>query len=202
MKMETEKKTKTKSARTTARKRVQPSPSKSKSSSSNPASSKDELFWKILDSAIRLECTRGHLKWKMTDLSRASGVTRSLIYYYFGQSKVALLKAAIQIIGEEFFGLDAYRHQLWEQGRVAESLRLTRELFKRAPYVGIFYQTQRQPGAVFYNEMIDLERRYIERLVRNKPELSRDEVLLLFATLFGLVTLHDLPDSVLDVLKF
>lgn len=161
----------------------------------NEARKKDELFWQILDAAIRLECTKGHLRWKMTDLSRASGVTRSLIYYYFGNSKTAIVRAAIQVVGEEFYGLDPSRHQLWEQGRMEESISMTRDLFKKTPYIGVFYLTQRRKGSVFYDEIMDLERRYLDRLGRLIPGAPKEVLQLLFASLFGLVVLDDIPNS-------
>ena len=49
--------------------------------------SKDETFWSVLYSAIELDFKRGHLRGTMSELSRMSNVTRSLIYYYFGKSK-------------------------------------------------------------------------------------------------------------------
>jgi len=44
---------------------------------------KDDTFWKVLNTAIILDFNRGHLRWSMSELSRSSGITRSLIYYYF-----------------------------------------------------------------------------------------------------------------------
>jgi AcrR family transcriptional regulator len=153
---------------------------------------KDELFWRVFDSVIRLECTRGHLKWKMTDLSRMSGVTRTLIYYYFGKSKIELVQSAIKVIGGEFFGLDPSVHSSWERGDFLRSIELTRQLFRKAPYTGVFYLTQRQPGAVFQAEILDLERRYLQRLARFYPRASEEKLHLLFAALLGMVWLPDL----------
>ncbi len=165
-------------------------PTKNKTPSKAPT--KDDLFWKVLDSVIRLECTRGHLKWKMTDLSRMSGVTRTLIYYYFGKSKLALVQSAIQVIGGEFFGLDPTKHDLWDRGDFLQSIHLTRDLFVKAPYVGIFYLTQRQPGSIFHKDIMALEARYLARLEKAYPRASQDKVHLLFAALIGMVLLPDL----------
>jgi AcrR family transcriptional regulator len=153
---------------------------------------KDDLFWRVLDGVIRLECTRGHLKWKMTDLSRMSGVTRTLIYYYFGKSKPSLVQAAIKVVGGEFFGLDPSVHSVWDRGDFAKSIQLTRQLFVKAPYVGIFYLTQRQPGAVFHKDIMDLERRYLQRLGKAYPRASQEKIHLLFAALIGMVLLPEL----------
>ena len=55
------------------------------------AADKDETYWKILDAVIALEIRRGHQKWTISELSRLSGITRTLIYYYFGKSKLEIL---------------------------------------------------------------------------------------------------------------
>lgn len=179
-----------------------PTPGLVSGSGPAPGPNKDDLFWKVLDAVIRLECTRGHLKWKMTDLSRMSGVTRTLIYYYFGKSKLELVKAAIRVIGGEFFGLDPARHSLWERKDFVQSILLTRELFKKAPYVGIFYLTQRQDGAVFQRDITDLERRYLKRLEKTFPRARTDQIHLLFATLLGLIFMPELElSSITEYLK-
>ena len=84
---------------------------------------KDEAFWKILNAAIELDYKKGHLKWTMTELSRRSGVTRSLIYYYFGRQKAAILKEAVKIVGEEFVGLNERRTTAMCGGGVALSVK-------------------------------------------------------------------------------
>lgn len=158
---------------------------------------KDETFLKILEAVIRLECTHGHMRWKLTDLSRASRVTRTLIYYYFGKSKPALVKAAIDIVGQEFFGISPEREVYRKEGKTIESIRISREMIRKAPYVGIFYLTQRQPQATFYKEMMELERRYLKQLSTHNPNASPEQIQLLFASLFGVVILSDLSDQVL-----
>ncbi len=93
---------------------------------------------RILDAVVRLEVIKGHLRWKMADLSRLSGVQRTLIYYYFGKSKEAILNEAMKTIGDEFFGLSQERLEMWKQGRIKESILKSRESFKQAPHVPLF----------------------------------------------------------------
>lgn len=159
---------------------------------------KDELFWKILDAALRLEITKGHLRWKMTDLSRASGVTRSLIYYYFGQSKESILQAAIDILGEEFFALSDARQALWDQGKIAQSIQKTRELVKNMPHISIFYLNQRQPGSPFEKEIRKLEKRYRQKLVSRFPQSDPQILEMIFATFFGWVTISEPSEETLQ----
>ena len=49
------------------------------------------------------ELIKGHLKWSLSDISKHSGVTRSLIYYYMGKEKEQILEEAIRFMLELFF---------------------------------------------------------------------------------------------------
>ena len=96
---------------------------------------KDENYLKILDAVVRLEVVKGHLRWKMSDLSRMSGVQRTLVYYYFGKSKEVILKEALKTIGDEFFGLSAERLTMWREGRMKESILRTPQKFPNSPHI-------------------------------------------------------------------
>lgn len=157
--------------------------------------SKEEIYRRVLEAALRLDSSRGHLRWRMTDLSRASGITRSLIYYYFGNSKTALLQSAVRALGEEFFGLREDRQELWRQGRILESIAQTRLLVQTMPYLVHFYLAQRHPGAPLYDQILELERRYSENLRHHFPDAEPARIQMTFAMLFGVVTLSELSEQ-------
>jgi AcrR family transcriptional regulator len=167
------------------------------STSDNP-NNKDELFWRILNAALQLECTKGHMRWKMTDLSRNSGVTRSLIYYYFGNSKIKIVQEGIRQMGEEFFGLSEERMELWRAGKFGESLRRTRELVKHTPYIVVFYLQQRRAGTTLSKEIEALEERYLEKLSKRFPSAPRDNLVACFAALLGFAALADVSDATIE----
>lgn len=105
---------------------------------------KDEIFWKILNTAIELDTKKGHMKWSLSELSRKSGITRSLIYYYMGSSRQNILENAVQIIGEQMFGLSKKNLDLWKSGNFVESLVQTKRLILQHPEVFKFYFQHRQ----------------------------------------------------------
>ena len=156
---------------------------------------KDETFWAVLNTAIQLEFVRGHQRWTMSELSRASKVTRSLIYYYFGKSKESLLLEAVKIVGEELFGLTPGRLELWQKGDIGESVLQSRRLLERSPYIGSFYMVHREAETGIGEALRALEREYKQKLKRffgNAPEPHRDA---LFALLLGLVLTPRLSDE-------
>jgi hypothetical protein len=105
--------------------------------------SKDEVFWKILNSAVELDLRKGHLKWSLSELSRKSGITRSLIYYYLGKSREDILQNAIDIIGHEMFGTSRRKLEMWKSGQALESIIETREWVESHPYILRFYMVHR-----------------------------------------------------------
>lgn len=159
---------------------------------------KDENYMKILDAVVRLEVLKGHLRWKMSDLSRISGVQRTLIYYYFGKSKESILNEALKTIGDEFFGLSAERIEMWKQGRMRESILKSRERFKQAPHVPQFFFHWRHQPSVVQDALVSLERRFREKVRRQFPDIQKNDEEAVYAVFFGLVLVPDLKEAVLD----
>ncbi|MGZ3649664.1 MAG: TetR/AcrR family transcriptional regulator [Bdellovibrionota bacterium] len=161
--------------------------------------SKDETFWSVLNSAIELDFKRGHLRWTMSELSRMSKVTRSLIYYYFGKSKEAILLEAVKLIGEEFFGLNSARIDLWQKGQIADSVLQTRRLMEKCPHMGTFYMVHREEQTDIGASLRQLETEYKQKLKRffsTAPEANLEAVFGLF---MGLVITPGLSDDSIRV---
>ena len=64
----------------------------------------NDKYFRICDELLRLEVVRGHLNWSVSEVARASEVTRSLIYYYFGKSKEELLEEASRHMIHTIYG--------------------------------------------------------------------------------------------------
>ncbi len=159
---------------------------------------KDANYIQILDAVVRLEILRGHLRWKMAELSRMSGVQRTLVYYYFGKSKEAILNEALKTIGDEFFGLSSERISMWKSGRMKESILATRARFKQAPHVAqFFFHWRHQPSAV-QTGLKQLEKRFREKVKSQFPQISKDDEEAVYTIFFGLVLVPDLREPVLD----
>src|SRR6187401_2386822 len=94
---------------------------------------KDRVYWRILNAAILLDIRWGHLKWSITQLAASAKVTRSLIYYYFGRSKIDILLHAVKLIGLEFAGGTEKRHSFWAERRFADSFIASRKMIAQTP---------------------------------------------------------------------
>lgn len=146
---------------------------------------KDEAYWKILSAAIELDFRRGHLKWTLSELSRKSRVTRSLIYYYFGRSKLGILREAVRLIGEELGGLSPRRQAMWERGEFYQSMLESRKISEKAPYLGIFYLKHHNAPTEVGEALREVETNFYQRLARQFPKGTRDQLETLFALYWG-----------------
>ncbi len=156
---------------------------------------KDKKYWSVLNQAVRLEVTHGHLRWTVSELSRASQVSRPLIYHYFGKTKEDIVQEALKLISEEIFGLSSERLRQWQQGQISESVLATREMLNRAPFLREFYTHRRHQSSKTQTFLIDVERRYKLKFKILNKELSPEKSSALFAILFGLVMAPDVEEK-------
>ena len=149
--------------------------------------SKDEIFRKVLNAAIELDFRKGHQRWTLSELSRTSKITRSLIYYYFGKSRHDILIEAVRLIGEDLFGLSAERMKLWEGGQVVGSVLQSRAFVEMYPFIGAFYLANRTKDSDLGAAIRRLEEQHFLKMKRFFPKLKDTELRAKFALFFGLV---------------
>lgn len=149
---------------------------------------------KIISAIFRLEISKGHLKWSVAELSRKSGVSRSTIYLYLGESKSQILEAAVTAVCNEYYGLSPERMQL-AKSDFLESARYTRRLSEQTPEFAVFYQVWRAKESVYRNLLMGFENQYRKKLKGLLPTLDDEAIVLLHTCLHGLVTAPFLNDA-------
>jgi AcrR family transcriptional regulator len=137
---------------------------------------KDKIYWAVLSSAIELDFKKGHLKWTLSEVSRKAKVTRSLIYYYFGRSKIGILEEACRVIGDELIGLTP-QIQMWQDGKFIDSLKLARSPYPKAPFLSSFIQSHIRKDNATGENLRHLEKQFLKRIEGFFPQLSEDQVL-------------------------
>lgn len=143
---------------------------------------------KVLLTVLSLEANKGHLKWKVSDLARLSKVSRPLIYYHFGDTKIKILETCVDKIGEEFFGLTENRKGMASAGNLFESLKITFDMFMNTPALSVLYMKSRTQNSYLRDRFIDLELRYQKKIAADFPHLSSDQIVALHAMFHGLVS--------------
>ena len=146
---------------------------------------RDQTFWKVLNAALDLDFRKGHLKWTMSELSRKSGITRSLIYYHFGRSKLAILQEAVRVIGEQIIGVDPERIEQWKTGNWTASVLHSREMMIESPSLLNFYLLHRTRPNEIGESIRGLENNYMRKLKAMFPLLTPQAHQALFAFFFG-----------------
>ncbi len=156
---------------------------------------KDEAYWNILSSAMELDFKKGHLKWTISDLSRKSKITRSLIYYYFGRSKIGLLSESVRLIGEEVIGLTPERKAMWERGEFLESLKASRSVIDRAPYIASFYLQHRSRDSEVGESLRKMESSFKRKLKNFYSHLDKTRINTIFSLYWGACFTPDLEEE-------
>lgn len=146
---------------------------------------RDETFWRVLNAALELDFRKGHMKWTMSELSRRSGITRSLIYYHFGRSKQAILEEAVQVIGEQIIGITPERMEMWRQGDWKEAVMHSRAIIEQSPSLLNFYLLHRDRPTDIGQHLRNLEANYQKKLETLFPQLPSAALRGLFAFFFG-----------------
>lgn len=156
---------------------------------------KEEVFKAVLNAAIELDIQMGHLKWNYTTLASKSKISRTLIYYYFGKSKINILKEACHLFGHELAGRNQERTKMWESNNITAGLMKTRQLFKEYPFLIPYYFLNRANG----NEIGELIRSYESEGQKKRkeffPHLSDSEIRIMYATHLGLTIFADLDED-------
>lgn len=165
----------------------------------NKKPTKDEIYWKIFDAVLRLEVNKGHLKWKMADLSRAAKVNRTLIYYYFGDSKQEIIRNATIAVAEVFFGNSDSNLQLLQEGKISDVVKESKRLVDQSPHVVDFYYTWRRQSGTITDELVRVENRYFDKLKKVFPHLDLNSLKAIYATFFGLVSIPAISPEVIDI---
>lgn len=127
-------------------------------------SSPENTYWKLIGAALELEAKRGHLKWTISDLSRRSGVTRSLIYYHFGHSKVGLLLEAVKTVGERILKEVANPHLFESEKTILGGLAGVRSAFWQLPFFSDFYFYNRKKVSELGDAIRELECQCFQQL--------------------------------------
>ena len=145
---------------------------------------------------FKLENNKGHLRWKVTDLVRAAGVSRTLVYRYFGGSKEEIMTGALRVFTNDFYGFTGQGKALSFPRRIE---RARAQVFKY-PEAILFYQTWRSRESELREEFIRIENKFRRDLRKLFSKCTDSQILLLHTCIHGLVTAPFLtPEQSLQV---
>jgi AcrR family transcriptional regulator len=151
-----------------------------------------------LESVIELEMTKGHLRWKMSDLARKSGVSRPLLYYYLGKDRKSIFKQAVDYYVAVFLDFRLERAEKVRKGQIIELITVARSRLKKNPYFFQFYAKHRFENTEVSPIFHAAEKKYFEHLKASLPPHWHHLTRVMWALVFGLAVQ---PDITSDDLK-
>ncbi len=157
--------------------------------------SKDEIIDKVLSSSIDLNLRKGHLKWSVTDLAKDSGISRTLIYYYFGKSKEAILSEAVQFYASEIFDTRWEVSQKLLKGEIENMIRTTRALISKNPHLVVLYSRFRNSNTSVGKAFAEGEKKYLSMITDTLPEKNKTHAKMIWAFIYGLTLSPSIFDS-------
>lgn len=146
----------------------------------------DEI--KFVSSVFRFEVAKGHLKWRVTEVARHSGIKRTLIYYHFGKTKKDIFNHCFEIVMNDFYGLSPEREIVARSGRLLECVKCGYDMFHRSPEFMVFYFYWRFKKSPIQDRLIQIERAYQDKLRILFPHLGSQQIQALHAAVQGVVT--------------
>lgn len=129
-----------------------------------------------------LEMRKGHLSWKVTELVKKTGLSRALIYQYFGSNKQKMLKDAVRIFVDHFYGFD--EESLTFSAMVGKA----RQHIIDYPDAALFYQKVRMGDSELSTDFQDVELRFRKKLAKKLPNFTEHQILVIHTCIHGMVT--------------
>lgn len=156
-------------------------------------------FRAVVNGVLELEVTKGHLKWKVSELARKAKVSRPLVYYYLGKTKVDILESTLDLIAEELYGLSSERVAMVQRGDLLQSLQQTRRMLEQTPALAVFYQKWRFEKSPLQAKLVKMEKRYQQKLKGLFPQFNDVQIQALHAVFHGLIVAPFVTEASLRV---
>lgn len=155
------------------------------------AQTKEEIYFSVCNSILKMEAQKGHFNWTLSDISRESKVTRSLIYYYFGKEKEIILIEAYKFIISIFFG-DSPPDAIPMNQRLKKVLTDLQNM----PYLFMHYYMQKNADSEFGRMIKTAETLMIKNMKLKFPDMNEVQVLDLYLKQLGAIAFQLSGDQV------
>lgn len=143
-------------------------------------------FLRLAMLLIYQEVNQGHLKWKVTALSRMSQMSRSRIYEVFGDGKKRMLLCAVKMILDEICGNEESKQNKFKTGFAVDSILKIRKFLADTPELLAFYFCNRQRNDEVGVMIREYEKKAPEMLLQGTDSENEPNQTLLHFALCGI----------------
>lgn len=156
--------------------------------------SKEEIYFAVCNAILKMEVAKGHLQWTLSDISRESNVTRSLIYYYFGKEKDVVLEEAYKFVIAQIFNIERTKTV-----GIRERLRAILNDVKNMPYLFVLYYLEKNAGTQFGKMINEAEALLLKAMKTEFPQLQDSQILEVYLKELGAIAFQLPPERVQDL---
>lgn len=154
------------------------------------ADNKEEIYFAVCNAILKLEFVKGHLLWTVSEVARESNITRSLIYYYFGKEKKAVLEVAYKFIIEHFFNMERAGKM-----SVRERLKILLQNLRNMPYLLILFYMAKQEDSEFGRMIKGKETALFAAMKNEFPHLTETQILEVYLLELGAMVYYLPPEA-------
>lgn len=163
---------------------------------------KEMLYYKVFNAVLKLELTKGHLLWKLSDVAKSASVTRSLIYYYFGKEKETVLREAWKFMIDVLFLPEP---QIYDQNRpkdlsIKERMEFVIKKIEEMPYLFILFFFEKNKDSELGKMIRDAEDKLLDHLQKEFPTMTKTEILKIYLLELGAVMYQRLTSQEFDAI--
>lgn len=143
---------------------------------------KDKLFFDVCNSVLKLEVKKGHLQWSISEVSRDSDITRSLIYYYFGKEKEVILEEAVHFMLTFMFSTEASSYT-----DIKKRVSILVERVNKMPYLLTYFIQEKSKDTKYAEMIMNAENTLLKHLHSHYPHLKEEDIFKIYILELGLV---------------
>lgn len=162
-------------------------------SDQNEEIEKDDIYFKICNSVLKLELSTGHLKWKLSEVARDADVTRSLIYYYFGKEKETILKEACRFMLSFIF-----TEEFMESDDPMQRFKDNILKIKKMPYLLAHFALAKNDESELGEEIRRAENEHFRRQLIKYPKNTIEDIHRVYAAQLGILFYQRFSDEEID----
>lgn len=153
--------------------------------------SKEEVYFAVCNAILKMEVAKGHLCWTLSDVSRESGVTRSLIYYYFGKEKNVVLAEAYKFVISHIFNMERTKTV-----GIRDRLKAILRDVSNMPFLFVLYYLEKNAGTEFGKMINEAEALLLKAMKIEFPDLSDTQILEIYLKELGAIAFQLPPENV------
>lgn len=152
----------------------------------------NNLKREVFNMILKLEVSKGHLQWKISEIARFTKISRTLIYYHFGKDKEELLKQAWDYTLTVFFATKEN-----EKYGIRKRMENVISEINKAPFLFVLFFLEKSSNSHIGDMIRKAEKDLFKVLSDQYPQYSENDIKKIYLLELGSVAYR--PKNVSDI---